>query len=357
VATIDGNGILTTLKTGTVTIKATAKDGTGITGSKTITITNIPQKNAWEFNTSLEGWTNTHSGNVTFADGNMVFNITGSDPYVSGSVFTNGWIVGNLKYLWVRIKNETTDNAGALYIFFDAASGGSFTSVNFPLTPNDTDFRDFFLDLSVNPKWLPGAKISYFRLDPVNSATTGKVYVDFMRLIASKPPLVTSLTVKSAGDANEIKGTGNTLQFLASVTPSLADSTVKWSINNPMIANIDAKGLLTAVSNGIVTVKATARDGSGVFGTKDITVSLVTSVGNLEWSPLKIFPNPATNRLTIQSGPYFVNGIVICDLLGRTVLMNNEPFIGTKTIDLALEKGTYLVRIPGIALTRKLIVN
>ncbi|MEI7421502.1 MAG: Ig-like domain-containing protein [Prolixibacteraceae bacterium] len=357
VATIDGNGIVTALKTGTVTILATAKDGTGITGSKTITITNIPQKNAWEFNTSLEGWTSAHSGNVSFADGNMVFNITGSDPYVSGSVFTNGWIVGNLKYLWVRIKNETTDNSGALYIFFDAASGGSFTSVNFPLTPNDTDFRDFFLDLSVNPKWLPGAKISYFRLDPVNSATTGKVYVDFMRLIASKPPLVTSLTVKSAGDANEIKGTGNNLQFLASVTPSLADSTVKWSVNNPLIANIDAKGLLTAVSNGIVTVKATARDGSGIFGTKDITVSLVTSVGNLEWSPLKIFPNPATNRLTIQSGPYFVNGIVICDLLGRTVLMNNEPFIGTKTIDLALEKGTYLVRIPGIALTRKLIVN
>ena len=357
VATIDSNGILTALKTGIVTIKATAKDVAGINGSKTITITNVPQKNAWEFSTSLEGWTGTHSGNVSFADGNMVFNVTGSDPYVSGSVFSNGWIVGNLKYLWLRIKNETSDNAGALYIFFDAASGGSFTSVGFPLTPNDTDFRDFFLDLSVNPKWIPGAKISYFRLDPVNSATTGMVYVDFMRLISSKPPLATSLTVKSAGDANEIKGTGNTLQLFATVTPSLADSTVKWSVNNQAIALVDAKGLLTAVSNGIVTVKATARDVSGVFGTRDITISLVTSVNSVEWLPLKIFPNPASNRLTINSGQYFVNGIVICDLLGRTVLMNNEPFIGTRTIDLALEKGTYLVRLIGIAFTCKLIVN
>ena len=356
VATIDSNGILTALKIGIVTIKATAKDGTGINGSKTVTITNVPQKNNWEFNTSLEGWSSTHSGNVSFADGNMVFNVTGSDPYVNGSVFTNGWIVGNLKYLWLRIKNETTDNAGALYIFFDTASGGGFTSVGFPLTPNDTDFRDFFLDLSVNPKWLPGAKISYFRLDPVNSATTGTVYIDFMRLIASKPPLVTSLIVKSAGDANEIKGTGNTLQLFSTVSPALADSTVKWSLNNQSVAVIDTKGLLTAVSNGIVTVKATARDGSGVFGTKDITISLVTSVGNIGWSPLKIFPNPATNLLTINSGPYFVNGIVICDLLGRTVLMNSEPFIGTKTIDLALEKGTYLVRLIGIAFTYKLII-
>ena len=357
VATIDEKGVLTAIKTGTVTVKAIARDGTGISGSKTITVTNIPQKNGWEFNSSLEGWGSTHSGNVSVADGKLEFNITGSDPYVTGSVFTNGWNIGNLKYLWLRIKNETTDNMGALYFFFDASSGGSFASVGFPLTPNDTDFRDIFVDLTSNPKWVTGSKISYFRLDPTNSSTSGRVLVDFIRLITSKPPLVTSLTVKSAGDANEIKGKGALLQFSASVIPAPADSTVKWSVNNQAIAQIDANGLLTAVSNGVVTVKATAWDGSGIYGTKEITVSLATSVGNIEWSPLNIFPNPASNRLTINSGPYFVNGIVICDLLGRTVFMNNEPFTGTKTIDLALQKGTYLVRLMGSAHMCKLIIK
>ncbi len=52
-------GVLTAVNTGTVTVTATAKDGSGITGSKTIKITNIAieQKNAWEFDSSLEGWT------------------------------------------------------------------------------------------------------------------------------------------------------------------------------------------------------------------------------------------------------------------------------------------------------------
>jgi uncharacterized protein YjdB len=357
VATIDSNGILTALKTGVVTIKATAKDGTGITGSKIITITNIPQKNSWEFSTSLEGWAATHSGIVSVAEGTLIFAINGSDPYVSGTAFSNGWNVGSLKYLWLRVKNETTDNAGALYIFFDAASGGGFTSVSFPLTPNDTDFRDVFVDLSVNPKWLPGAKISYFRLDPVNSTTSGRVSVDFVRFIVSKPPLATSITVRSAGNVYEIQGKGSTLQLFVNVLPAQADSSVRWTVNNQAVALIDTKGLLTAVSNGNITVRATAWDGSGIFGSKDITISMVTSVDNMEWSQLKVYPNPATNQLIINSGQTVVKGIVICDLIGREVYRNSEPFLGAKTFSLALEKGTYLIRLPGILHAYKLIVN
>ncbi len=356
-ATIDGKGMLTALKTGTVTIKATARDGTGISGSKTITITDIPQKNGWEFTSSTEGWTSTHSGTVSNAEGNLVFNISGPDPYVSGPVFVESWNTNGLRYLWLRLKNETSDSAGSFYIFFDTASGGGFTSVSFPLNPNDHEFRDVFVDLTANPKWIPGSKINYFRLDPVNSSVSGTVSVDFIRVMANRPPLATSLTVKSAGEVNEIKGKGTTLQFYATVIPALADSTVRWTVDNQLVATIDAKGLLTALSNGSVKVKATAFDGSGVFGTREIAVSLVTSAGNLEWANLNIYPNPATNRLTVSSGQLKVDGIVICDLQGRTVLSFGESFVGTKTIDLSLESGTYLVRLKGIDRTYKLIVN
>lgn len=347
VATIDDKGVLTALKTGAVTVKATAKDGSGVTGTKTITVTNVPQKNSWEFNSTLEGWTATHSGTVSNADGALAFNISGSDPYVTGSVFTTAWNVGNLRYLWLRVKNLTTDANGALYIFLNAASGGGFTSVTIPLTPNDTEFKDVFLDLTVNPQWVPGLKISYFRLDPVNSSTSGMVYVDFMRFIASRPPLVSSIIVKSAGNATEISGTGSTLQLSAGVLPALADSTVKWSVNNQAIATIDAKGLLTAVSNGTVTVRATAWDGSGVYGTKNITISMATSIGNLDLLPVAIYPNPATNQLTVNSKQFKVDGITIFDLSGRSVYMENESFTGIKTFRLPLKKGIYLIRLNG----------
>jgi hypothetical protein len=348
VATIDDKGLLTSVKTGNVTVKATAKDGSGISGTKTITVTNIPQKNSWEFVSTLEGWTAVHSGVVTNAEGSLVFNITGSDPYVSGTVFTNSWYVGTLRYLWLRVKNETTDNAGALYIFPDAASGGGFTSVAFPLTPNDSEFRDVFVDLTVNPQWLSGLKISYFRVDPANSAATGKVSFDFVRFITAKPPLVTSIVVKSAGDLTEIMGVGSTLQLSASVIPVLADSTIKWSVDKNAIAVIDAKGSLTAVSNGVVTVKATAWDGSGIYGTKTISVTNVTAINQIQLANSMIYPNPTTNRITVTSELFNADGITIFDLQGRIVYVDNESFIGAKTFVLSLNKGIYVIRLNGI---------
>ena len=55
------------------------------------------------------------------------------------------------------------------------------------------------------------------------------------------------------------------------------DNTVTWSIENQTgNATISQTGLLTARKAGKVIVKAAANDGSGVEGTKEITI---TSVG------------------------------------------------------------------------------
>jgi hypothetical protein len=61
----------------------------------------------------------------------------------------------------------------------------------------------------------------------------------------------------------------------AAVLPANAtNSAVTWStVNGPGQATISAGGLLTAVANGTMTVKATAQDGSGIFGSLQITIS------------------------------------------------------------------------------------
>jgi hypothetical protein len=110
----------------------------------------------------------------------MVFNITGPDPYVEGPAFNTEWKAGELNYLWLRLKNQTTDNSGAIYIF---PNTGGFFAYTFPITPNDTEFRDIFVDLTSNSQWVNDLKLSYFRLDPSNNATQGKVYVDFIRFV------------------------------------------------------------------------------------------------------------------------------------------------------------------------------
>ena len=102
-----------------------------------------------------------------------------------------------LKYLWVRLKNQTADNSGAIYVF---PSVGGFFAYTFPLTPNDTEFRDIFIDLTSNPQWVSSLKLSYFRLDPSNNATKGKVYVDFMRFIEN---IATGVIDDNAFNVNE----------------------------------------------------------------------------------------------------------------------------------------------------------
>jgi hypothetical protein len=67
---------------------------------------------------------------------------------------------------------------------------------------------------------------------------------------------------------------GSTLQLYATVSPANAtNNTVTWSVvDGTGTATISSDGLLTAVESGIVTVKATANDGSGIFGTLDIVI-------------------------------------------------------------------------------------
>jgi hypothetical protein len=60
-----------------------------------------------------------------------------------------------------------------------------------------------------------------------------------------------------------------------------------------------------------------------------------------------VYPNPATDRITIQTGKHHVESIRIIDVAGRTVYNGNESFAGTKSFTLSLEKGIYLVKLTG----------
>ncbi|ABZ82764.1 multidomain protein with s-layer homology region, ig motif, i-set domain, pkd domain [Heliomicrobium modesticaldum Ice1] len=92
---------------------------------------------------------------------------------------------------------------------------------------------------------------------------------------AAPPTLVTSITVRGAGDATTVVN-GGTLQMTAEVLPvDATDKTVTWSVySGTGTAGINAStGLLTGTGEGTVTVRATANDGSGVYGEATITVT------------------------------------------------------------------------------------
>ena len=75
--------------------------------------------------------------------------------------------------------------------------------------------------------------------------------------------------------AGSITADNGTLQMTYTIAPSNAtNKKVKWSVENGTgQARISADGLLSALSNGTVTVKAAARDGGYAEGTAVVTIS------------------------------------------------------------------------------------
>ncbi|WP_281612577.1 Ig-like domain-containing protein [Flammeovirga sp. SubArs3] len=103
---------------------------------------------------------------------------------------------------------------------------------------------------------------------------------------------VSGVEVSGAGNAIEI---GETVQLTASLLPSNAThKSVTWSSNDETIATVDQAGLVTAVANGNVVIKATTTDGGFTASTNvavgvEPEVDLVINGGfeegfNSEWS-------------------------------------------------------------------------
>lgn len=102
---------------------------------------------------------------------------------------------------------------------------------------------------------------------------------------------------------------GETLQLTADVAPVNATyKEVIWSSDNSDIASVDTNGLVTAISSGTTTIKASASDGTGIYGICEITVSAETiEYGGICYqrnslNSLKIVPNVESP----YSGDFFV---------------------------------------------------
>jgi hypothetical protein len=82
---------------------------------------------------------------------------------------------------------------------------------------------------------------------------------------------VTSVTISGTTTISTDNGT---TQLSASVLPADASiKTVTWTSSDPTIATVDSTGKVTAISNGTVTITASANDTSGLSDSKTVTIS------------------------------------------------------------------------------------
>ena len=221
IASINSAGLLTAVDNGTVTVKATAKDGSGVYGTLVITISNqlVPVK---------------------------VIIVTGA---------------GNSNTI-------TTDN-GSLQLN---------TTIT-PLNAKDKSVTWSIAEGSDHAKINSSGLVSAINNGIISAKATANdgtgVFGTYAISISNQIVAVSSITITAAGGNNIINADNGTLQLSASVLPSDAkDKSVNWSIiPGTGQADINATGLVTAVENGTVTALATANDGSGVYGALDIAIS------------------------------------------------------------------------------------
>jgi xyloglucan-specific exo-beta-1,4-glucanase len=151
----------------------------------------------------------------------------------------------------------------------------------------------------------------------------------FALAVVAQAVLVKSISVKGTGDLATIDQKSGTLQLVATVSPvNATNQSVTWSIpNNTGIATISSTGLLTAVGDGVATVRATAKDGSGIYGEVAITITnqTVTSIEEDISARFGIYPNPVSTTLTIDNAST-VKQVTFHDLRGQQIksLSNNK---------------------------------
>ncbi|MFZ2338837.1 MAG: Ig-like domain-containing protein, partial [Bacteroidales bacterium] len=224
-ATMDESGLIRAVSNGTVTVKATAEDGSGVYGTLTVTIINqvVEVK-------SISIAVSKGTAAITVDDGTVTLtaNVTPSNA-------TNKTVI------W-SVLNETG--------FATINSAGILTAV-----ANGT--------VTVKATAIDGSGIS----------STLRV------AISNQINQIESITIMAENGVSTISDSAATLQLKVLVAPYYAtNQEVIWSINNITgRAFIGETGLVSAISNGVVTVKAVAADGSGVSDVMDISINLVPS--------------------------------------------------------------------------------
>ncbi|MCI9426332.1 MAG: leucine-rich repeat protein [Eubacterium sp.] len=220
IASVDENGLVTAHRTGTVIIKADAKDGSKIWDDITLTVTRAPLKVRTITVKSEDDKTELTVGDI--------LQLTAEALPVEADNKEVTWTSSDSKIATVSEHGVVSGiAAGDVKITATAKDGGGA-----------------FGEISLK----------------VKSNTSGE------------PIKVKSITVSSENHKTTLK-VSDVLQLIPEVTPSNAENKeVEWSSNKPSVARVDQDGLVTGLSKGSVTITATAKDASGVFGEINLEV-------------------------------------------------------------------------------------
>jgi uncharacterized protein YjdB len=161
---------------------------------------------------------------------------------------------------------------------------------------------------------------------------------------------VVSISVEN-DEAAEITTDGGTLQLIATVTPASVSQDVVWSVTTGSdFASVDADGLVTALANGTVTVRATSVEDETAYGEIEVVITnqvvevesiTVTTQGGVAAT---INTNGGTLQLVAAVAPAQANQDVVWSIEDGEDLAT----VSASGLVTALENGTVTVRATSV---------
>ncbi len=307
-ATVDARGRVTAQKVSerkSVTITATAQDGSGVTGSYDLTITpvasgvklyldgeivngktlyvDVNAVNALRLTAEVEPagasqsvkWKSSSRGRATVTGGNVAIKKRGNVTITA--VTEDGSRVSARVILKIAAISKTVTVSGA-----DTLPAGKSAKLSAQVLPRDTTDKKVIWSSS-NPSVLSVDSSGRIRAGSVTTATNVTITATARdggaagtRTVTVTPrAMAVNVTRNGAAIPNVVfidSGTMTPVRLGASVYPADAAQNVTWKSGNNRVVRVDNNGVLTPVKKGKTIVTASANDGTGVKRTFYVAV-------------------------------------------------------------------------------------
>ena len=291
VATVNSDGLVTAKSRGNATITATTTDGTNLSASCSVTVTQLAtgislnrtsatinngetlqltaSVSPSNVNNSAVTWSSSDTNIATVNNSGLVTaksrgTVTITATTTDGSnLSANCNITVNQLATGITLnKTSATINNGETLQLTATVLPSNVTNANVTWSSSNTSVATVSSDGLVTAKSCGNATITATTTDGTNLSASCSVTVN---------QLATGITLnKTQATINN----GETLQLTATVSPGNAsNSAVAWSSSNTNVATVSSNGLVTAKSSGNATITATTTDGSNLSANCNITVN------------------------------------------------------------------------------------
>lgn len=315
IASVDSNGLVTGHWAGTVTITATAADGSGKRATTKITVgtkvqqdslivtgqTKVAERKTLKLTATFNQYpqpTNTKliwaSSNASIAKVNsngLVTGVDGGTAEITVCSQENDQICASIDItVQPLVKTLEIPEAKDQPLEIDLAGDDKTYQLGVTIDPEDASQEITWKSSSASIASVSNTGlVTGYRAGTVTitaTAADGSGKSDSVRINVKAKVQPDSLKI-NGGDTVKVRNTLRlTAVFEQDVQPTV--KTVLWSSSDPSIARVNSSGTVTGVSDGVVTITAAARDDDTVFAEKTITVGDAAAKETKDTAPLSL---------------------------------------------------------------------